>query len=133
MENSGDPNGGVPGGGVTSDNDTGWQEAFKKRQWTSTGETSKGKGGKGANTKAQMEDVRIISQGPKIKSSKHKIYEAHDLFDRPMVVSNAQGIPLANNAIADDAQLRQVKMATQRGLEELHAILISEYGPLSIH
>ena len=109
MENSRDPNEGVPGGGVTSDKDTGWQEAFNKRYQKPTGVKGNGKGGKGANTRAQMEDVRIMSQGLKIKSTKHNIYEAHDLFDRPVVVSNAQGIPVANNAIPDEAQQRQIK------------------------
>ena len=47
------------------------------------------------------------------------------------MVSNAQGIPLAHNAIADDAQKQQVKIATQRGLEELREILINAHGPLS--
>ena len=47
------------------------------------------------------------------------------------MVSNAQGIPVANNAIPDEAQQRQIKILTQRGLEELRDILIKVHGPLS--
>ena len=54
MENSRDPNGGVPGGADTSDKDTGWQDAFKKRYWKPTGGKGNVRGGKGANTRAQM-------------------------------------------------------------------------------
>ena len=118
MENPRDPTEGVPGGGDTSDKDTGWQEAFKNRYRTPTGGKGNGKGGKGAYPRAKMEDVSIMSQGSKIKSSKHKIYEEHDLFDRPMVVSNAQGIPLAHNAIADDAQQRQYNGKSKLRLRE---------------
>ena len=74
-------------------------------------------GGKGAYPRAKVEDVSIMSQGPKITPSKHKIYEEHDLFYRPLVVSNEQGIPTAHNAIADLAQQHQVRLATQRGLK----------------
>ena len=75
--------------------------------------------------------MSILSQGPKITPTKYQIYAENDLFHKPLVVSNAQGIPLAHNAIADDAQKQQVKIATQRGLEELHDILINVHGPLS--
>ena len=68
MENSRDTNGSVPGSGASSDKDTGWQDAFKKRFWKPTGEKGNGKGGKGANTRAKMEVVSIMSQGSKIKS-----------------------------------------------------------------
>ena len=81
--------------------------------------------------RAKETDVSILSQGPKITSTKYQIYADRDLFHRPLVVSNAQGIPLAHNAIAYLAQQHQVRIATQRGLGELHDILINVHGPLS--
>ena len=47
------------------------------------------------------------------------------------MVSNALGIPIAHNAIlADHAQQHQVRIATQKGLEEMHDIPIKAHGPL---
>jgi hypothetical protein len=94
------------------------------------GTKGSGKGGKGVDLRARVADVSILPQGAKITSTKHKIYEEHDLFYRPMVVANAQGKPIAHNSIADLAVQHQVRLETQRGLEELHAILIKAHGPL---
>ena len=74
--------------------------------------------------------MSILPQGDKIASSKHKIYAEHDLFTRPLVVSNEKGIPIAHNSIADYADQHNVRIATQNGLEELHEILIKAHGPL---
>ena len=63
-------------------------------------------------------------------STQLKIYEEYDLFHRPLVVVNAQGIPTAHDSITDPAHQQQVRIATQGGLRELHGILIAVHGPL---
>jgi hypothetical protein len=130
MENSGGPNLGTPVGGGPSEKDTGWQESFKRHERPQSGTKGSGKGGKGADSRTRVADVSILAQGDKITSTKHKLYAEHDLFYRPMVVSNAQGKPIAQNSIADLAVQHQVRLDTQRGLEELHAILNKVHGPL---
>ena len=132
MENSGGPNFGIPEGGGPSEKDTGWQESFKRHERPQSGTKGSGKGGKGADLRARVAVVSILSQGDKITSSKHKIYAEHDLFTRPLVVSNDKGIPIAHNSIADHADQHTVRLATQKGLGELHEILIKAHGPLHL-
>ena len=130
MENQGGPIFGIPEAVGASEKDTGWQDAFKRHERPQSGTKGSGKGGKGADLRARVADVSILSQGDKIASSKHKIYAEHDLFTRPLVVSNDKGIPIAHNSIADHADQHNVRLATQKGLEELHEILIKAHGPL---
>ena len=118
MENLGDPNFRSPEGGGTSEKDTGWQDALKRHERPQSGTKGSGKGGKGADPRARVADVSILSQGDKIASSKHKIYAEHDLFTRPLVVSNDKGIPIAHNSIADHADQHTVRLATQKVLRK---------------
>ena len=112
MENLGDPNFRPPEGGGTSGKDTGWQEAFKRYERPHSGTKGGGKGGKGADLRTRVADVSILSQGAKFTSTNHKIYAEHDLFSRPLVVSNKQGIPVAHNAIEDFADQHRVRLST---------------------
>ena len=122
MEKPRDPEKKGAEGGGTSENDKGWQDAFKRHQRLPIGTKGSGKGGKGADPRAREADVSILSQGPKITSTKLKIYEEHDLFHRPLVVSNAQGIPIAYNSIADHAhQQIHSHNAGQYAISHLHS------------
>ena len=130
MANSEGPNFGIPEGGGSSEKDEGWQEIFRRQQRPVVGTKGNGKGGKGSTRYGKEGDVRVMSQGKKLTSTKHKIYGEHDLFPSPLVIANSLGVPISLNAIADPNHQAQVKISIQRGLKELHQILIAAHGPL---
>ena len=73
-----------------------------------------------------------MSQGPKIKSTRHPLYAQHDLYNVPVVYVNSKGIPAPLNSIADPALKQASQMAAQGSVRETLAIMTEEHGPLDL-